>query len=453
MLDKKAGAFQSARRLAGALSREAWAKADLKRIAKRLEKAPDIAVHIDVDELLRELRRVGGTERGSGAVLLVDDDAVVRSLLRMVVRPYAREVRQVPNVAEARKVLETDRPSAMVIDISLPDGDGRDLLALMQADPSLQDVPRIILTGQDDALVRSECIALGALEVHIKPLDPVAMTEAISVLLGFEERTNLEITGDMLTGLLGPAEVDERAIELRERFIASGLTWSAVAVRVSGMRIAQVADVIRDVVGANTVACRDGKAVLVVYGHGMAQAQEMAQRLKRTLGSDGHVAVAEAANNSWEDAALVAKRMLMLAEGTGDVVAVPATNLDRTRTRILVVDDDPMVAPLVAKALGATYEVMPLKDGSKVLQTLDTARPVGVIMDVGLPGQSGLELARLIRANVRHAKIPLVLLSSYDKPRQIETGLMAGADDYVTKPFDPVTLRARLQHALERRRG
>ena len=299
---------------------------------------------------------------------------------------------------------------------------------------------------------RSESIALGALEVHLKPLDPVAMTEVIAVLLGFEERTNLEITGDMLTGLLGPAEVEERAIELRERFITTGRTWSALAVRGTNTSVSLVADAIRDVLGLSTVACRDGKAVLVVSGLGLAQATEQARAIKAKLGGKGHVAVAESANTTWDDAGTVAKRMLMLAEGMGDVVSVPATDMERTRTRILVVDDDPIVAPLVGKALGPTYEVMPLSEGSKLLQTLDTARPTGVILDVGLPGESGLELARKVRSSVRHSNIPLVLLSSYDKPRQIETGLMAGADDYVTKPFDPVTLRARVQHALVRRK-
>ena len=55
-----------------------------------------------------------------------------------------------------------------------------DLLAAMQPDPSLNTVPRIVLTGQDDPLVRAEAVALGALEVHAKPLDPVAMTQAIA---------------------------------------------------------------------------------------------------------------------------------------------------------------------------------------------------------------------------------------------------------------------------------
>lgn len=450
MLEKRPGAYRSARRLALALSALPWAKGDLGRIAERTAKAPDVALHMDVDELLGELRRLGGSAKGSGAVLLVDDDHVARSVLEMVVRPYAREVRQVSTIAEANQVLDRERPTAMVVDIELPDGDGRDLLASMQKDPSLASVPRLVLTGRDDPLVRAEAVALGALEVHAKPLDPVGMTQAIAVMLGFEERTNIELTGDLLTGLMGPAELEERAIELRERFLAEGRTWSVIAIR-SGRDIATIADVVRDIVGMEAMACRDGRAVVVVVDRALEAAHLVGKHLVERLGPKSFVGVAENANNTWDEAATIAKRMLMLAEGAGEVVAVPASNMDRSRPQVIVVDDDPVVRRLVATALDDEFEVLPLRDGSKLIETLDTKRPTAVILDVGLPGESGLELARRIRGSVRHAKIPLLMLSAFDRPRQIETGLMAGADDYVTKPFDPVTLRARLVHALDRR--
>lgn len=453
LLDRDPAAIPSIRRLATAVGSLAGATGSLKQAVNRLGASQDFELHLRVDDLLGEIRRTAGIAKGSGAVLLIDDDPAIRSMMRMIVQPYAREVHTFASLAEAREALGSQRPSAVVLDLKLPDGDGRELLLELQADRTLESVPVLVLSSDTSPLVRAECLALGAREVHAKPIDPVELTQAISVVLGFEDRTQLTSTGDLITGLLGPADMEAEAIRLRDRFLISGETWSVLAVRGAHQRdLVDVSDAVRAALGPGVVACRDGASVLVLLERDMAGAQALASELSATLGTGASAGGTEAANSEWEEMRRTAKRMLLLASQAGESLVVPAISTSRNLPRVVVVDDDPSVAPMVQGALGSGHEVLPLTDGDRLFEVLDTQRPTAVVLDIGLPGRSGLELLRELRANPRFSTIPVVMLTSYAKPRQVEEGFVAGADDYLTKPFDPVVLRVRLLHALARRR-
>ena len=97
------------------------------------------------------------------------------------------------------------------------------------------------------------------------------------------------------------------ADRFRERFLAKGATWAAVAIRASRANVAEVADVVRSVVGNNATACRDGKAILLVLGQPLGPAQAVAGELVNRLGQGTFIGVAESANNTWDEAATVAE--------------------------------------------------------------------------------------------------------------------------------------------------
>lgn len=117
-------------------------------------------------------------------------------------------------------------------------------------------------------------------------------------------------------------------------------------------------------------------------------------------------------------------------------------------SRILVVEDEVMVAEVVERYLrrdGHLVDVV--HDGNTALEAFEATRPALVVLDVMLPGIDGLELCRRIRATGDTA---IILLTSRDGEADRINGLAIGADDYVTKPFSPGELAARVQAVLRR---
>ena len=118
--------------------------------------------------------------------------------------------------------------------------------------------------------------------------------------------------------------------------------------------------------------------------------------------------------------------------------------------KILVVDDDLELLGLIGFALRqAGYLVVEASKGTEALDVFDREQPDLVILDVNLPGLSGFEVCRMIRAE---ASIPIMLLTVRSSEEDQVQGLDLGADDYLTKPFSPRTLLARVR-ALLRRAG
>jgi CheY-like chemotaxis protein len=108
---------------------------------------------------------------------------------------------------------------------------------------------------------------------------------------------------------------------------------------------------------------------------------------------------------------------------------------------ILVVDDDPVIQKLLSVNFEMEgYRVLTAGDGVQGLEKVKAESPDLVLLDVMMPVMDGLEAARRIRGDPATKHIPIVLLSAKAQCTDIRGGLEAGADDYVTKPFDPLEL-------------
>ena len=119
--------------------------------------------------------------------------------------------------------------------------------------------------------------------------------------------------------------------------------------------------------------------------------------------------------------------------------------------RILIVDDEPKIVRLVADYLEAAgFSVLTARSGDEALMRVRTDAPDLVVLDLGLPALDGLDVARAIR---RSGDLPIIMLTARDDETDRVIGLELGADDYVTKPFSPRELVARVRAVLRRREG
>ncbi len=120
-------------------------------------------------------------------------------------------------------------------------------------------------------------------------------------------------------------------------------------------------------------------------------------------------------------------------------------------SRILVVEDDAQIAFLGEEVLAmAGYLATSVSTGQEAL--IAAAEADLVLIDLGLPDLDGMEVCRMLRATPELSRLPIVLLTARDNPRDRVRGIESGADDYVTKPFDPEELVARIRSLLRTRR-
>ena len=118
---------------------------------------------------------------------------------------------------------------------------------------------------------------------------------------------------------------------------------------------------------------------------------------------------------------------------------------------ILVVDDEPRIVQIVRDYLQhGGFAVLVASDGPTALRTARTGRPDLVVLDLGLPGQDGLDVARALR---RDGDVPIIRLTARSEESDKLVGLELGADDYLTKPFSPKELVARVRTVLRRVEG
>ena len=119
---------------------------------------------------------------------------------------------------------------------------------------------------------------------------------------------------------------------------------------------------------------------------------------------------------------------------------------------VLVVEDEPAIQELIAVNLEhAGHRVTRAKDAEAALGLVKSMLPDLLLIDWMLPGMSGASLARLLRQDERTRQIPIIMLTARSAEQDKIAGLEAGADDYVTKPFSPKELVARIKAVLRRR--
>jgi two-component system phosphate regulon response regulator PhoB len=116
---------------------------------------------------------------------------------------------------------------------------------------------------------------------------------------------------------------------------------------------------------------------------------------------------------------------------------------------VVIADDEPSMRLLVHATIESDdYKVVEANDGDQAWALIQQYQPSLVLLDVQMPGRSGLEILRLIKSDAVLKPTRVILLTAEDHEADIEAGLMAGADFYLTKPFSPLDLITRVEEAL-----
>jgi len=119
---------------------------------------------------------------------------------------------------------------------------------------------------------------------------------------------------------------------------------------------------------------------------------------------------------------------------------------------VLVVDDDPVILKLLEVNFEMEgFTVLVAHDGEEGIEVARSNQPDVIVSDIMMPKKSGLELVVALKGDSSTSEIPIILLSAKAQNADVRSGLEAGADDYVTKPFEPLDLVDRVNRLLEAR--
>lgn len=412
-------------------------------------------------------------------LLLVEDDPEIRYLLTVVLEREGRTILEVATGAEAEGILSTRPVDLVVLDLILPDADGRSVLTHLRARPKTARTPVAILSARGGLEIRQECYALGADLFAGKPFEPDAFSADIEALL---ERTVPAVDApltDPVSGLLNRAGVGA-VVEALDEASSLALIQLDGLLSVSerwGWAVAEkaleaVAASLRNAIGEGVSIGRLGGGEFVLVGSGegtdhIVQRAERALDAVRTLElSDptgepfrltASIAVVEMdrGKSDLEQLLSDARRRLFRAAGSGrNRVVAEDDRSDAGEVRILVAEDDEISATILLHRLEKEgLDVTHFMNGRQAYEAALEETPDLVILDVKMPGMGGFEVLDRLRRSPSFSAVPIIMLTSMGGEADVVRGFKLGADDYILKPFSPVELSARVWRLLRRGRS
>ena len=340
------------------------------------------------------------------------------------------------------------RPAVVLLDVEMPGLDGYSACRQLKADARLSAIPVLFLTSRmrlDDWLAG---LTLGADDYLAKPVDPRELLIRLDRVRGrFAARLATVAAMSVLS-------FEEFAQVSRSRL--GRIAVSLVLIRLSAAKLDMAAAFVTGEIRRTDLAGYYDRSHLLLLMPGLSSPIAAARvgEILTSLTAEGveaaHAGIATAAaaaGKSIETLLNEADEALMQARHVGHAVAVFGEHVERdggaTRGSVLVAEDDPKVIRILdAQMRGAGYRTSLAFDGAEALSALDSTRPDVLILDLMMPNIGGFDL--LSRINTRPVRPKVLVLSARGREDDVTRAFELGADDYVTKPFHPQELLARV---------
>lgn len=384
-------------------------------------------------------------------VLVAVGDPVVSGVLQVALQRANRHVIAVDTVAAAREAVRERPAAAAVIDLVLPDADGRVLLD----DPRLRQVPSVVIAGGVSEGLRAELVARGAAAVFAKPVDPVSVASAVATLLSRAGAETSQVHS--ATGL--PNHIALRdALTLANSSFHPSRAFSVVHILPpTDADLHQWASAVAEAAPSNTLVAHidANELAAVIYEDARTAEAITLSAIERVCDAQGcqelaAVGIAEGGGSSVADLLVSASRMAQHARSVGEPSAIAARTVTAAG-RVLLVEDDPATAAMVVRLLSEDgLEVTRASQGDEARSILLSQDFDLMLLDVYVPGVDGFELLETARSSTRHHGTPAVMLTAVGDERQVARAFELGADDYVVKPFRRIELKARVRRLLRK---
>jgi DNA-binding response OmpR family regulator len=377
-------------------------------------------------------------------ILIVEDDPEIHYLLCAILEGPHRRIIGVRSGAEAEAILDSETLDVVVLDLLLPDVDGRILLRQIRERPNTAAVPVVVISARGGREIREECYALGADTVTEKPFDPDEVVADVAVCI---ERAAARSGTEL--GWASTERVLRTLAEGLERQLGEFTRRMGVGHLGGGELVFLQVQEDGELVPESELR-RAAQAAVECVG-GLPLTDPAGESLRLT----GAVALVPVDPSlELEDALGEARRLLF----RGDVdahgrVTEPGTTSSAQAATILVAEDDEISATILLHRLEKEgLHVVHRANGREAYEGALTAPPHLAILDVNMPGMDGFEVLERWRGTPALSGVPIIMLTSMGSEADIVRAFRLGADDYVLKPFSPVELSARVWRLLRRGR-
>lgn len=451
-------------------------------ISGKLETCPREEIEVNARGLIEAMQTIlAENEQSTQRILIVEDEPMTAALMKSTLQTENREIVVAVSVGGAQALMSDSQFDLVILDLVLPDGDGRRLLLEMRERFETSSVPIVISSSKTGAAVKSECFALGANEYIEKPIDTAEFSTIINAVFTRSAVTRFSHL-DSLTGLPNRASFREgfsRAIAQYQR------TGNPVCVAIldfdyfkeindrhghnTGDRVLrQAAGVLKSSMRKSDLIARWGGEEFVILmtdtleSGAVAAIEKTLEDLRNTSFSamDGStfsltfsagVAQVEEGEPLQEAMARADLHLLEAKSAGRATISNTSRSSNRESRKILIAEDDPMTATLIQHRLSKEgFEITVVENGQEAINILTEDYSL-VILDYKMPLVDGFQVLKHIRSVPTMKTLPVILLTSIGKEKEIERGFELGADDYMTKPFSPTELAIRVLHHFRRR--
>jgi two-component system OmpR family response regulator len=356
------------------------------------------------------------------------------------------------------------RPDLILLDVMMPGMNGPETLAAVRQRSALDAVPIVFMTARVQESEVRAYLRLGVTAVIPKPFDPMKLPGELGMIWNAfnEVREAVVVEND----------VAERMMELRVRYVAA-LSDHIARLEEWRTRLARGELLVPERTELKGTAHRlagTGKT------YGFADVSEAARLIDDRLTHDIEAPDAElsalvgllmaACLTAQAGGAGAAPRAAPANEGARSEPASggPARQtfgkktgttqpvaVRKTKPTVLVADDDRMVRSLFSELLADDAHIVEAADSDEALKLMRLHRPALILLDDIMPGGvTGLKLLETLQASGEFAQTPIIMITASDSEADIRRGLMAGAAEYITKPFDGVRVVASIRARLDR---
>ena len=414
-------------------------------------------------------------------VLVVEDDVTITGILQQRLNELHQEVRTARTLAAAKKILAEETISFVLLDLKLPDGDGRELLLKLRERPNTFSIPIFVISSEPGSQVQTECFALGADAFFQKPFDPLTLSTAVASRLQRSTDLQLRSSTDSLTGLAN--RISFTSAFNRASLLASRSAEPLTAAILDVDRFKAVNDLYGHAMGdhvlrrfahvvgkslrASDFLARWGGEEFAVFfpNTSLNEASLALRKARRALQSERFVTREGRSFQITFSAGIVkakpgvqaervmnhADRYLYLAKASGRDRLLTESDKVSLRKTVLVVEDDDVTAAVIKRHLNqGGFRVIRAKKGETALEA---AKPSISLMtlDVKMPGLDGFAWLERFRKIPAMRQVPIIMLTSAGKQEDILRGFQLGADDYIVKPFSPNEFLARIHRFTEKK--
>jgi two-component system cell cycle response regulator len=483
--DRAPEALSAIRRIAHSLyiSGDVYDNPEVKQVILALKEMKDEDIPISLHELLAKLRALASVQDAHSkkiGILLIDDDPFLAEVLRKRLTEFNREIFVASQATEAEKIIEEKDIALVLLDIMLPDADGRNLLIRLRERFAPSTLPIVVLSAKKEPNVQTECFALGADAYFSKPVDPSTLSAALANYLQRTADYLKRSSRDSLTGLpnreaLGQAFTRAVALAFRTK---DPLTLAIVDIdrfksvndcyghSVGDLVLRRVCAVISRSLRASDFLARWGgeEFVILFLNTSLPSARLALDKALTALGAEvfktqegqsfrvtfsaGVAQVRE--GETIEQTIAHADRFLYHAKALGrNRVLTETDNITPSKKKILLIEDDARTADEIQYHLERIgLSVLHATDAAGAASVTSKTSISMILIDVNICGTDGFKLLESLRGNPSLGRMPIAMLTTAGNQEHVNRGFQLGVDDCIRKPVAPQELLTHVRRLL-----